>query len=368
MRRRALWLGIVLAGAFGAVALADTEADTLGHRAAAWLASLDSDQRRAARYEWEDDERFDLRLAPIGLEGVRRRDLDDSQWRGLRHVLAGALSEQGLAKVETIMSLEREVRRRDRESLLGGWFGGFIHGEDLYYTSVYGEPDAGTPWGLRFDGHHVSLNWTVDASGRVSTTPFFLGGEPREVPADWERAGLRVLADEEDRGGAVLAALTAEQRAASELPFTLASGIAGNDRAHFLGEGARVDASEPAGVAYAGLGPAAQAAVDALLEAYLANFAAPLATQHRAAVDAGGRGRLHFAWSGSLAPGAPGYYRLQGPDLLIEFDNTMEAADHVHLVVRRFDGDFGRDLLAEHHARHHTPHRSARADHEGLAR
>jgi hypothetical protein len=31
----------------------------------------------------------------------------------------------------------------------------------------------------------------------------------------------------------------------------------------------------------------------------------------------------------------------------------MEAADHVHTILREFDGDFGRDLLAEHYERAH---------------
>ena len=75
-----------------------------------------------------------------------------------------------------------------------------------------------------------------------------------------------------------------------------------------------------------------------------------------AAIDAAGRDAIRFAWAGSLAPGEPGYYRVQGPTFLIEFDNTAEAADHVHAILREFDGDFGRDLLREHLAAHPHPH------------
>ena len=45
---------------------------------------------------------------------------------------------------------------------------------------------------------------------------------------------------------------------------------------------------------------------------------------------------------------------MQGPTFLIEFDNTAPAADHVHAILREFDGDYGRDLLAEHYAREHA--------------
>ena len=56
-----------------------------------------------------------------------------------------------------------------------------------------------------------------------------------------------------------------------------------------------------------------------------------------------------FAWAGSLEPGQPHYYRVQGPSFLIEYDNTQNDANHVHMVWRDFSGDFGDDLLREHY-------------------
>ena len=252
------------------------------------------------------------------------------------------------------MANEREVRARDRESLLGGWFGGFVHGEERYYASVYGVPGEAAPWGLRFDGHHVSLDWTVPRAGAVSVTPLFLGGEPREVPADHERAGLRALAEEEDRGDALWSALRPEQRAAAQIEFQPASGIAAMNRPLFLGEGPQVARGEPRGIARADLDSAQQAALDALVATYYANFSDAIAAERSAAIDAAGRDAIHFAWAGGLRPGEPGYYRVQGPTFLIEFDNTAPAADHVHAILREFDGDFGRDLLADHYAREHS--------------
>jgi hypothetical protein len=337
---------------FASLLRADAATD-LTQAVAAWLASLDADQRDAALYPFGDDERFDLRLAPLGLEGLRRDAMSDSQWQSWLAALATTLSPRGQQKVEAVMSNEREVRLRDAESLLGGWFGGFVRGEQRYYASLYGTPGAGTPWGLRFDGHHVSLDWTVAPAGDVSVTPLFLGGEPREVAAGGDRAGLRVLAAEEDRGFALWSALAPEQRSASELAFAHATGIAGANRPMFLGEGARIERPAPRGIARADLDPAQRAALDALIDVYLANFSDAIADARRAAIDEAGRDAVHFAWAGSLRPGEAGYYRVQGPTFLIEFDNTTEAADHVHVILREFDGDFGRDLLALHYAREH---------------
>src|SRR3712207_8254612 len=39
-------------------------------------------------------------------------------------------------------------------------------------------------------------------------------------------------------------------------------------------------------------------------------------------------GPLHFAWEGPTAPGGRHYYRVQGDDLLVEYDNTSEDGNH----------------------------------------
>ena len=50
---------------------------------------------------------------------------------------------------------------------------------------------------------------------------------------------------------------------------------------------------------------------------------------------------LHFAWAGGPEPGQPHYYRVQGPRLLIEYDNVQDGANHAHTVWRDPEGDFG---------------------------
>jgi len=47
------------------------------------------------------------------------------------------------------------------------------------------------------------------------------------------------------------------------------------------------------------------------------------------------------------------YYRVQGDDLLIEYD-TMDDGNHQHTVLRRPRSDFGYDLLAAHLAEGHS--------------
>jgi len=67
---------------------------------------------------------------------------------------------------------------------------------------------------------------------------------------------------------------------------------------------------------------------------------------------------IRFAWSGPTerAPGNGHYYCVTTPELLIEFDNTQDGANHAHSVWRHLRDDWGRDLLREHYeSRHGSP-------------
>jgi hypothetical protein len=47
------------------------------------------------------------------------------------------------------------------------------------------------------------------------------------------------------------------------------------------------------------------------------------------------------------------YYRVQGDDLLIEYDTTGDG-NHAHTVLRRPRSDFGDDVLAAHYTQAHA--------------
>ena len=108
----------------------------------------------------------------------------------------------------------------------------------------------------------------------------------------------------------------------------------------------------PLGVPDHRLGPRPRALLDQLVALYLDRLPADLA---RSQADRLRPGTLSFAWQGPTRPGAGHYYRIQGPDLLIEYDNTQDGANHPHTVLRRPQGDFGGDALAAHRADAHRP-------------
>jgi hypothetical protein len=110
--------------------------------------------------------------------------------------------------------------------------------------------------------------------------------------------------------------------------------------------------SEPKGVPAADFDAEQREILRALLATYLDRAPAGVSPLYRyddeAALDA-----VHFAWAGPTAPGEPHYYRLQGPRLFLEWDNTQRNANHAHSVWRDPTSDFGLDVLARHRAVHH---------------
>jgi hypothetical protein len=109
----------------------------------------------------------------------------------------------------------------------------------------------------------------------------------------------------------------------------------------------------PAGVSWPQLRPDQREMLTALLGAYLGRLPDDAAEAENAKITGDAAGRLHFAWAGSTEPRRPHYYRIQGPRLLVEYDNTQRDANHVHTVWRDPQGDFGRDVLSEHYATSH---------------
>jgi hypothetical protein len=63
---------------------------------------------------------------------------------------------------------------------------------------------------------------------------------------------------------------------------------------------------------------------------------------------------VNDAWAGPLEPGTPHYYRVQGPGLLLEWDNTQRGANHAHSVWRDPTADFGLDVLTRHRRTDHA--------------
>lgn len=304
--------------------------------AAALLATLDEPGRELAALPFADDgARRWLEYRPRPRPGACLADMDRAARKATHRLLATGLSEHAYAQAMTILALEEVLDRRE------GWARG-RHSAD-YRVAVFGDPAGDRPWSWRVEGHHLSVSMTV-AGADVSPAPVFLGANPARVGYAG-RSVTRPLAPEEDLARDLLEAMGPAGRAlavvADEAPDDIRSGP--RPRA-----GAPL---EPLGLPAGRLGPTARALLDQLVALYLDRLPPPLAAREAARL---GGGELHFAWEGPTTPGRRHYYRVQGDDLLIEYDDTSDDG-HQHTVLRRPRSDFGDDVLAAHRADAHHP-------------
>ncbi len=306
-----------------------------------FLASLTPEQRAKATFRFEDAERMNWHFIPRERKGLPFREMAPEQKHLAHALLSAGLSQRGYVKATTIMSLETVLRELEHATEE-------YRNPEKYYFSIFGEPSEKGVWGYRVEGHHVSLNYTL-VNGTVKSTPSFFGANPAEV-RQGPRAGLRVLAGEEDRGRELLASLTPDQKRVAIVDKEAYKDIltAASRKAALKGQ--------PSGLAAGKMNAQQREMLNALVEEYARSFPDAIADARLEELKRAG-GDLYFAWAGAEQRGGPHYYRVQAPTFLIEYDNTQNNANHIHSVWRDYNGDFGEDLLKEHYQ---TSHASSR--------
>jgi len=254
--------------------------------------------------------------------------------KAAHRLLATGLSEHAYAQAMSIIALEEVLDRRER------WRRGRHSGD--YWVSVFGDPAGDLPWSWRFEGHHLSVSMTT-AGDQISPAPVFLGANPACVSYAG-RPVSRPLAPEEDVARALLDAIGPDGRAmavvAGQAPGDIRTGTSPRAR----------EGIEPLGIPATRLDPSSRAVLRELVTLYLARLPTQLAARE---ADRLAPAELHFAWEGPVGPGKRHYYRVQGDDLLIEYDTTDDG-NHAHTVLRRPRSDFGDDVLAAHYREAHS--------------
>jgi hypothetical protein len=269
---------------------------------------------------------------------------------GLGH--GGYMNATSIMALESVLhEIETAARARAAEAApaagggrgagRGGGRGGFTRDPELYFFSIFGTPSASGQWGLRVEGHHLSLHFTVDGSRMtVASAPAFFGTNPAEV-REGPRTGLRVLGTQEEAGRALLGSLNDAQRGRAVISETAPNDIESRTQLKF-------DPLQPGGLMAADMVVGQRELLMQLIEVYAGLMADDIAADRIAKIEQAGIENVGFAWAGSTERGQRYHYRIQGPTFLIEHNNTQNNGNHVHSVWRDFNGDFGRDLLGEH--------------------
>ncbi len=311
-------------------------ADAAGRTATRLLAALPDEARAAATAPFEPGRLRDWHYVPRERPGLPVGRMDGTAEGLLWELLATVLSPAGRRRAADILVLEGILGEiTDRRAL---------RDPGNYALLVMGDPSGGAPWTFRFEGHHLSVTVTVAPGAGVAATPTFFGANPARVPQGHDHAGFRPLAEEEDMAFSLVNALEGEVRATALIADrSLGDIVAGPGREEMV--------RRHEGVPLAAMGEGEATRARDIAARFAACLEEPLAREalERLRED----GSLHFAWAGSLARGAPHYFRIHGARTLLEYDNTQDGANHVHTVFIDPVDLFGADLLARHHATGH---------------
>ncbi len=345
MKRLRLAALTLTVAAFSAVALiGQAEPKTTPARmqlaAGKFVASLSPELKKKGMFDFADAQRTKWFFTPqqdkeknYTRKGARLEEMTPEQKTAAVALLKTGLSAKGFEQASGIMGLEALLAD------LEGPKGAMTRNTGWYFVSVFGEPTATGKWGWRFEGHHLSVNYTLDKGEVVSATPLLFGVNPAEVKAG-DKKGLRITPEIEDNARALIKSLTAEQDKIAKQPAPK------NYSELEIKEGQpKADVGAPVGITADKLTADQKATLTKLLQAYLDRMPEDLAaTEQKRAKDTAPE-KMFFAYAGSPTPGEAYTYRVYAPEFVVEFlnvqaDSAKNPANHIHSAWRRLPSDF----------------------------
>ena len=339
MNRLAITLCLlIVTGIWTNQAIAHSPAEAMTEAAQRLIASLSEDQVDELTFDFDDGQRANWQFIPMEREGLSLKEMKPAQQHLGIALISSALSHKGLDKALNIMALEQILHEMENNSP--------TRDPQKYHFFVFGKPSTVATWGWRIEGHHLSVSFTIVDGKKVVTTPAFMGANPAQVKSGPHK-GLRVLSAEEDLGRELVTSLSKEQAAKA-----IVSQDAPDDVIN--GPGRKATPLEPMGIAANELNDEQKGTLKQLIGEYVQTIRPDLAEEALANIRENGVDKIYFAWAGGVLPGERHYYRVQGPSFIMEYDNTQNDANHIHVVWRDFKNDLGEDLLKKHYDKAHA--------------
>lgn len=309
----------------------------------AFLQTLSTEQKAKAQVAYESPARVGWHFIPLDTrKGLPLMEMSAEQQKAAKAALRGVVSQLGYDKTTTIMGLESLLLQLEGPKSEGR------RNPEKYYFTIFGTPAKNETWGISIEGHHLSLNFSLQGNKIVDSTPQFMGANPAELKdnyGDKFKKGARVLDAEEQLAFDLVNSLDEKQLASAKLPGDLPQEIRGAAEP-------QPPTDVPRGIAASQLKSEQQAQLKKLMEAYSSKMKPGVVKQRWDLIDQAGFDKIHFAWSGAMKPGTGHYYIVQGPTFLIEFINVQadaagNPANHIHCVWRDLQGDFNLPIAAK---------------------
>ncbi len=185
-------------------------------------------------------------------------------------------------------------------------------------------------------------------------TPGFFGAEPVHAKSG-RYAGTRVFKADEDKGLAMIRALSDTQRAKA----IIAAESSGEDFTTAFRDNLELGY---AGIRYGELAGSQHDLLFGLVEYHVGRMRSDHARLKMREVERHLK-ETYFCWMGGVEDDSTFYYRIQNAVIIVEFDHQRGIAfrehvkpykDHIHVILRTPNGnDYGKDLLRQHYERDH---------------
>ena len=315
---------------------------SIGDAAAALAGTFDAAQKKVAILPADSPQQVGWHFIPKdSRKGLELNKMTQAQRNATDKLLRSLLSESGYDKSTKIMHLEKLLKELQDKN--GGK--GPIRDHLRYYVTFFGNPSSDQKWGLSFEGHHLSLNYVIENGKIAASTPQFFATNPAVVKSENNvgvELGTRLLRFEETIPFELVNSLSKQQREQAIIAEKAPREI------RAAGE-AQPPQDDAVGIRWRDLSATQRKLLRRVINEYAKAVPEAVAKERMQSVNSGGLRKVKFAWAGSLNPGVGHYYRIQGPNFLIEFVNTQPDADgnpanHIHCVWRDMRGDFGKSI------------------------
>src|SRR5262245_30959036 len=275
-----------------------------------FVASLSEEQKKQATFEFDDKERTNWNFTPqqnnvtkkATRKGVPLEALSPAQKKAALDLVRAGTSEQGNVAAVTIMSLEAILHETEKG-------GAMIRNPEWYFFTIFGTPSKTGKWGWRVEGHHLSLNFTMEGDQIVASTPAFFGANPAEIKTGTKK-GYRTLAPAEDYARELFNSLSNEQKQVAHQPK------------HLPEPGEKTltpKVGQPVGLAASKLNAEQSASLTKLLKSYTERMPADIGAIEFKLAQEAKPDHVFIAYSGDTTPGKGYTYRVHGPTFIVEF-------------------------------------------------
>ncbi|WP_157368900.1 DUF3500 domain-containing protein [Zavarzinella formosa] len=302
-----------------------------------FLDGLDPKLREKAVFEFDSTKKSTWSNLPVTIvqrNGIKLGDLSKEQRAKAMAVVAAVLSKEGYQKVIDIMDGDQKLTERggkDGGKDKGGKAApkGPMFGTDLYFLAIFGVPSETKPWMVQFGGHHLGVNVTI-VGKKFVLTPTHTGAQPGLFKRG--EMDVRPLGKEQDTAFKLVAALDEKQRPQAVIGERPTGEL-------LLGPGRDGKTIEAKGIKGSALTAEQQALLLEVIGTWVNIVEADTAAARMTAIKEK-IGETYFAWSGPVDQGKAAYFRVQGPNAIIEYA-PQGGNDHIHTVYRNPEDEYG---------------------------